>query len=156
MGDMSRCDARVSGEICHGGPKDSTGGATLSKGKAVRAMTEVGGLRSSDDPAPDLWFGQPAEERRDATCSAEVKSNEGRGDGPQGLPAPKKPFGNCKIALGHGSIERWRCDQWNSESRMRENRPPGLMRDGKQTVIGLGASQSVALPYSIQLFINAS
>jgi group II intron reverse transcriptase/maturase len=53
-------------------------------------MTEVGGVRSSDDPAPDLWFGQPAEERRDATCSAEVKSNEGCGDGPQGLPAPEK------------------------------------------------------------------
>jgi RNA-directed DNA polymerase len=70
--------------------KDSTGGATPSKGKAVRAVTEVGGIRSSDDPAPDLWFGQPVEERRDATCSAEVKRNEGRGDGPRGLPAPEK------------------------------------------------------------------
>ena len=53
-------------------------------------MAEVGGIRSSDDPVPDLWSGQPAEERRDATCSAEVKSNEGRGDGPQGLQAPDK------------------------------------------------------------------
>ena len=33
---------------------------------------------------------------------------------------------------------------WNSESRMRENRPSGLMRGGKQTVIGRWASQSVA------------
>ena len=53
-------------------------------------MAEVGGVRSSDDSVPDLWSGQPAEERRDATCSAEVKSSEGRGDGPQGLQAPNK------------------------------------------------------------------
>jgi RNA-directed DNA polymerase len=70
--------------------QDSTGGATPTTGKADRAVTEVGGVRSSDDSVPDLWSGQPAEERRDATCSAEVKSNEGRGDGPQGLPAPEK------------------------------------------------------------------
>jgi len=70
--------------------KDSTGGATPSKGKADRAVTEVGGVRSSDDPVPDLWSGQPAEERRDATCSAEVTSSEGRGDGPQGLQAPNR------------------------------------------------------------------
>src|SRR5271170_4224695 len=70
--------------------ENSTGGATPTKGKAVRAVTEVGGVRSSDDPVPDLWSGQPTEERRDATCSAEVKSSEGRGDGPQGLPAPEK------------------------------------------------------------------
>jgi hypothetical protein len=68
--------------------EDSTGGTTSSKREAVRAMTGVGGVRSSDDPVPNLWFGQPAEERRDATCSAEVKSSEGRGDGPQGLQAP--------------------------------------------------------------------
>src|ERR1700722_7911572 len=70
--------------------QDSTGGTTPTKGKAVRAVTEVGGVRSSDDPVPDLVSGQPTEERRDATCSAEVKSNEGRGDGPQGLQAPDK------------------------------------------------------------------
>ena len=70
--------------------KDSTGGATPQKGEAVRATAGVGGVRRSDDPAPDLWFGKPAEERRDATCSADAKSNEGRGDGPQGLPAPNK------------------------------------------------------------------
>ncbi len=60
-----------------GNKEDSTGGAT-PKGKAVRAMAEVGGVRSSDDPVPDLWFGQPAGERRDATCSAGVKRREGR------------------------------------------------------------------------------
>jgi RNA-directed DNA polymerase len=69
---------------------DSTGGTTPEKEKAERATTGVGGVRSSEDTVPDLWFGEPTEERRDATCSAEVKRNEGRGDGPRGLPAPDK------------------------------------------------------------------
>ena len=53
-------------------------------------MAEVGGVRSSVDPVLDLWFGENTGERRDATCSAVRRSNEGCGDGPQGLPAPKK------------------------------------------------------------------
>ena len=57
--------------------KDSTGGATPSKGEAEWAMSGVGGVRSSDDPVPDHWFGEPTEERRDATCSAEWKRDEG-------------------------------------------------------------------------------
>ena len=58
----------------------------------MRASTEVGGVRSSDDPVPDLWFGQLTEERRDATCSAGEKRRGGRGDGlaSAGLPAPDK------------------------------------------------------------------
>jgi hypothetical protein len=73
--------------------ENSTGGTTSSKREAVQGMTEVGGVRSSDDPAPGpavAGFGQPAEERRDATCSAEMKSSEGRGDGPRGLQALDK------------------------------------------------------------------
>ena len=70
--------------------ESSTGGTTSSKREAVQVMAEVGGVRSSDDLAPGLWSGQPAGERRDATCSAEVKSSEGRGDGPRGLQAPYK------------------------------------------------------------------
>ena len=54
--------------------QDSTGGTTSSKREADQAMAGVGGVRSSDDPVPDLWFGQPAEERRDATCSAGVEA----------------------------------------------------------------------------------
>jgi group II intron reverse transcriptase/maturase len=68
--------------------ENSTDGATPTKEKAARAVTEVGGVRSSDDPVPDLWSGEPAGERRDATCSAGEKRREGCGDGPQGLPAP--------------------------------------------------------------------
>src|ERR1700677_2328015 len=70
--------------------ENSTGGTTSSKREAARVMAEVGGVRSSDDTALGFWLGQPAEERRDATCSAEVKSSEGRGDGPRGLQAPYK------------------------------------------------------------------
>ena len=61
-----------------------------STGEAAGVGPAVGGVRSSDDFAPGFWFGQPAEERRDATCSAEVKSSEGRGDAPRGLQAPYK------------------------------------------------------------------
>ena len=70
--------------------EDSTGGATPETGKAVRAVAEVGGIRSSEEPVPDLWSGEQTGERRDATCSAGEKSREGRGDGPGGLPAPDK------------------------------------------------------------------
>ena len=43
--------------------KDSTGGATPTMGKAVQAMAEVGGVRSSDDPVPGLWFGELTSKR---------------------------------------------------------------------------------------------
>lgn len=72
------------------GKGDSTDGATRTDGKAVRAVTGVGGVRSSDEAMPDLWSGENMAEPRDATCSAEVKSSKGRGDGLQGLPAPDK------------------------------------------------------------------
>jgi hypothetical protein len=59
--------------------QDSTGGTTPAKGEAEQAVAGVGGVRSSDDSALDLWWsGQPAEERRDATCSAGEKRREGR------------------------------------------------------------------------------
>lgn len=60
---------------------DSTGGTISTAGETVRARAEVGGVGSSDDPVPDLWFGQNAGERSDATCSAGEKRREGRGDG---------------------------------------------------------------------------
>ena len=69
--------------------QDSTSGATGSKREAARTTAEVGGVRSSEDTVPDLWWsGELTEERRNATCSAAMKSNKGRGDGPRGLPAP--------------------------------------------------------------------
>src|SRR5687767_4740378 len=70
--------------------EDSTGSATPQTEKAARATAGVGGVGSSDDPVPDLWSGQLAEERRDATCSAGAKRREGCGDGPRGLTAPEK------------------------------------------------------------------
>jgi group II intron reverse transcriptase/maturase len=72
------------------GRKDSTGGTTR-KGEAERAIAGVGGIRSSEEDMPDLfWSGENMGEQRDATCSAGRKSKEGRGDGPRGLPAPDK------------------------------------------------------------------
>ena len=72
------------------GKKDSTSGTTR-KGEAERAIAGVGGIRSSEENMPDLfWSGENMEERRDATCSAGGKSKEGRGDGSRGLPAPDK------------------------------------------------------------------
>ncbi len=72
------------------GKKDSTG-STTRKGEAERVIAGVGGIRSSEENMPDLfWSGENMEERRDATCSAGRKSKEGRGDGPRGLPAPDK------------------------------------------------------------------
>jgi hypothetical protein len=131
------------------GKEDSTGGTTPPKEKAARATTEVGGVRSSNDPVPDLWFGQLAEERRDVTCSAGEKRREGRGDGPRGLTAPNKVrqlpitlYRKAKSKPGNRTDDALR--QRNSESRMRENRPSGLMRGGKQAVTGPRASQSVA------------
>jgi hypothetical protein len=51
-----------------------------------------------------------------------------------------KPFASCQSMLAQRPCHCAR----NSESRMRENRLSGLMRGGKQTVIGPWASQSVA------------
>jgi hypothetical protein len=52
------------------------------------------------DPAT-VGFGKPMEESRSrgTTCSAEVKSNEGRCDGPQGLQAPNN-VRQLQITLG--------------------------------------------------------
>src|SRR6266705_2412944 len=107
---------------------DSTSGATPLKGEAAWAMSGVGGVRSSDDPVPDLWFGESTEERRDATCSAGGRATKDVVTAREGYKRPKTS-GSCKST--------WRCGSGlgarNSESRMRENRPSGLMRGGKQT-----------------------
>jgi len=132
------------------GKEDSTGGTTPETGKAARAMTEVGGVRSREDPMPDLWWsGQNTGERRDATCSAGERRREGCGDGPQGLPAPDK-VRQLQIILYRRAVAR---RQRNPESRakasltrsrrMRKNRPSGLMRGGKQ--------RSLALPLNLSL-----
>lgn len=71
--------------------KRSTPSTTPYKEKAGGAVAGVGGVRSSEDTAPDLWWsGENAEERRDATCSADGNHNRGRGDGRKRLTAPGK------------------------------------------------------------------
>ena len=120
--------------------EDSTSGTTRANGEAAWAMSGVGGVRSSDDPVLDLWSGEPAGERRDATCSAARKRNEELVTAPLGAISAMK----VRELQPHAGIAAFGHDARNSESRMRENRPSGLMRGGKQTVIGLRASQSVA------------
>ena len=122
--------------------QNSTGGPTSSKREAVEAMAGVGGVRSSEEAAPDLWWsGQNAEERRDATCSAARKRNEGLVTAPWAISAK-----NVRELQPHAGIEASGRDERNSESRMRENRPSGLLRGGKQTVIGPRASQGRRFP----------
>jgi hypothetical protein len=60
----------------HFPPPNTSRQSTFSRSMSCCKRPRVGGVRSSDDPAPDLWFGQPAGERRDATCSAARKHNE--------------------------------------------------------------------------------
>jgi RNA-directed DNA polymerase len=114
--------------------EDSTGGTTSVKREADWARAEVGGVGSSDESVPDLWFGQPAEERSDATCSAGKKRREGCGDGlaTAGLTAPDK-VRQLQITLYRKAKSKPDIANrtWNSESRMRENRLSGLMRGGK-------------------------
>ena len=74
---------------------DSTGGTTSLKREAVRTVAEVGGVRSSDDPVPDLWFGELAGERRDATCSAAGSATKNVVTAREGYQRPKT-FGSCK------------------------------------------------------------
>lgn len=119
-----------------------TGDVALSKGEAAQVAGGAGGVCSSDDLAPDLWFEvQRTVDRRDATSFAEVKSSEERGDGRIRRPAPENVL-NVQIALNWKARRVF--GRRNSESRMRENRRFDSMRSAKQTVIGTRASQSVA------------
>ena len=83
-------EVKRSGEICSGG-KEPNGGTSPATDKTARAGAEVGGLGSSEDAVPDLWWsGQNTEERSETTCFAVGKSGKGRGDGLKGLPTPDK------------------------------------------------------------------
>ena len=75
--------------------EDSTGGTTPETEKAVQAVTGVGGVRRSEDAVPDLWSGERAGERRDATCSAVRRAGKDVVTAREGYQRPKKS-GNCK------------------------------------------------------------
>ena len=90
MGDIKGSDDRLSGETCSGG-EEPTGGASSETDKAVTAGAGGGGLGSSEEAMPDLWWsGENMEERSETTCFAVERSGKGRGDGPSGLPTPDK------------------------------------------------------------------
>src|SRR5260221_12527884 len=120
--------------------QDSTRDTTSQTEKVARAMTGVGGVRSSDDPVPDLWSGKPAGERRDATCSAVRKRNEELVTAPFGAISAMK----VQELPSHAGVAVFGHDARNPESRMRENRPSSLMRGGKPLVIGLRVFQPTA------------
>src|SRR5260221_13784869 len=90
-------------------------------------------------PCQTFGSGQPSEERRDATCSAVRKRNEELVTAPWAISAMK-----VRELQPHAGITAFGRNARKSESRMRENRPSGLMRGGKQTVIGLRAFHSAA------------
>ena len=77
------------------GKKDSTGGATR-KGEAERAIAGVGGIRSSEENMPDLfWSGENMEERRMPLVAQEGRARKDGVTAREGYQRPIK-FGNGK------------------------------------------------------------
>jgi len=112
------------------GKEASTDGTTSQKGEAARARAEVGGVGSSVDPVPDLWFGELAEERSDATCSAGVKRREGGGDGPAtaGLQAPDK-LRQLQVTLYRPASNR---DPYMELGKPDAGKPPVRFDEGRE------------------------
>jgi hypothetical protein len=133
VGDMPGSDARVSGEICSGGEKPG-GGTSPVTDKAAGAGAEVGGLRSSVDVR------ETRKERRETACVDVLKRSDG-------VVTAGKPATSARqtpgISTRTTAVRRKPSGERHPESRMRENRPSGLMRGGKQKVIGI-ASHPVA------------
>src|SRR5215218_3654402 len=122
-------------------PRESTGGPTPPKEEAARPMAEVGGVRSSDDPVPDLWFGEPAGERRDATCSAAVTRNDRLVTALWAISAK-----NVLDLLNHAGAGafRGRCKELGKPDA---GRPPVRFDEGREAVaIGFQASAHRFLP----------
>ena len=106
--------------------QNSTGGATPQKGKAARAITGVGGVRSSDDPVPDRWFGQPTEERRDATCSVARKRIEELVTAREGYKRQE---------CSGGATPRWRRAFWARRKELGKpdaGKPPVRFDEGRE------------------------
>ena len=117
--------------------EDSTGGTTPATGEAARAAAGVGVLRSS----VDLWDTTTHGEPREGTYPNAMRRSEGSGDGSTGAISAHNDSAASIHAMWQSESD---AQEWDSESRMRENRLSGLMRGGKQTVVSPRASQSVA------------
>ena len=113
--------------------EDSTSGTTPAKGEAARAVAGVGVLHSSDDLRDTTTRGEP----REGTYPNAMRRSEGSGDGSTGAISAHYDSAASIHAMSQSESD---AQEWDSESRMRENRLSGLMRDGKQTVIGPRAS----------------
>ena len=132
-GCMAGNDTKISREICPGGAQAPTGVPSLATDKSARVVAEVGAAGSS----VDLWDTTTQGEQSGSACIQATKRSEGPGDGrPKRIKTPAEKIRKLQIALyrkakaeprGHRISEP---TKGYSESRVRENRPHGLMRGG--------------------------
>ena len=140
-GDRTARAARVSRENSSGASETQTAAQGGEATETAGAAGEVGVLRSSDD-LPDSITGG---ERRRGTWVRVTGHGEGSGDGRGDSDKnSKEDSGAARVTVAGGAsppVEE------PSESRMRENRPSGLMRGGARRSLAC-ASQPVRSAYS--------
>ena len=141
-GDRTGRATRVSRENSSGASVTRPAGQDGNPIKTAGAAGEVGVPRSSDDMPESITGG----ERRRGTWVRVTGHGEGSGDG-RGNPDrnSKEDSGAARVTVAGGaspSVEE------PSESRMRENRPSGLMRGGARRSLALRLSTSPLRPSS--------
>jgi hypothetical protein len=141
--------ARVSRERSRGEPVAQLAAQGGHPAEAVRAAGVVGVLRSSVDLPESITGG----ERRRGTWVRVKGTRNGTGDGQGDLDINSgKVSGAARFTVTAGASP---VVEAPSESRMRENRPSGLMRGGVRRSLAC-ASQCVGSAYSTSAFAGAS
>ena len=111
--------------------------------EALRVAGEVGVLHRS----VDLWESITHGERREGTCVDATKRSDGVVTaGSPGYQRQEPP----ETSTPASARRRKPTGKRHSESRVRENRMHGLMRGGKQTVIGPQAFQPGRFPPTLR------
>src|SRR5690349_19917732 len=104
--------------------KDAQPAAQAGLREAARVRGEVGVLHSSVDLRDTIT----RRERREGAYPNAQRRSKGQGDGSaEELPAPDK-VRELQITLCRRTESK--AEEWDSESRVRENRMHGLMRGG--------------------------
>lgn len=111
--------------------------AQAQRREAGRVTGEVGVLHSS----VDLWESKTHGEPREGTCVDARKRSDGVAMAGKPDRNTEKPSGTSPLAA---AVRRKPIGERHSESRVRENRMPGLMRGGGADGHWLPAFQSVA------------